>query len=362
MKIISLTWYKILPAVFGGQKGIACFNESLANHFPLTCLCSSNNEPGNNTSYKVLPELPVSKSQFINPFCWSKISSIAQAEQATHIILEHPYHGIAANRAAKKCGAMLILHAHNIESERFRELGKWGWRILRAYEKWIHRKAALVLFKTSADRDFAIAHFGINADKCLLIPYGINRKKDVDRNAASEKIRQRHGIPSANKILLFAGTLDYEPNAEAVEAIYSKIAPALEGKPHTIIICGKNGQSVGRPHPMVINAGEVEDIDEYFAAADVFINPVCKGGGVQTKNVEALANDCNVVCFEKMVDREMRAVAGNKLFIANDWLSFVTKIEEAAIVSNKISDSFFEYYDCDVIIQRLVTKLENVSA
>jgi len=357
MKVLSLTWYKILPAVFGGQKGIACFNKSLANHFPLTCLCSHNNELPSDTPYKVLPELPVSKWQFINPFCWKKISRIAQQEKATHIILEHPYHAIAAYRAAKKCGAMLILHAHNIESERFRELGKWGWRILRAYEKWIHRKASLVLFKTSTDRDFAIGHFGIKADKCLLIPYGINRKKKADRRAARESIGQRHGIPFTNKILLFAGTLDYQPNAEAVEAIYSKIAPALEGKPYTIIICGKNGQFVNRPHPMVINAGEVTDIDEYFAATEVFINPVLKGGGVQTKNIEALANDCNVVCFEKMVDKEMVIVAADKLFIAKDWLSFLAKIEEAVIVSSKTPDSFFEYYDWDKIIQKLADKL-----
>lgn len=40
-KILSIVWYKVLPPVFGGQKGIAGFNKHLAKHHPLVCLCSS---------------------------------------------------------------------------------------------------------------------------------------------------------------------------------------------------------------------------------------------------------------------------------------------------------------------------------
>lgn len=362
MKILSIAWYKILPAVFGGQKGIAGFNAHLARRYTLTCLCSSNNEPGTDTPYKVIPQLPVGKTQFLNPFCWSRIIAVARQEQPTHIILEHPYHAIAAYRAAKKTKAVLVLHSHNIESERFRQMGKTGWRLLQRYEKWIHQQAGIALFKTTADRDFAITHFNIPESKCRIVPYGIEKKETIDKTQAATLIRQRHAIQPGEKILLFAGTLDYAPNAHAVEAIYQNIAPLLEQQvlPYRIIICGRNKSSHYQyleklQHPLVIREGEVTDIDMYFSAADIFINPVLQGSGIQTKNIEALQHHCNLVCFENMADADMLAVACEKVVTVppGEWREFVQQIQEAAIGNEPTPVSFFGYYEWENIIERL---------
>lgn len=362
MKILSIAWYKILPAVFGGQKGIAGFNAHLSRRYPLTCLCSVNNEPGNDTPYKVIPQLPVSKTQFLNPFCWKKIIAIARQEQPTHIILEHPYHGIAAYQAAKKTKAVLVLHSHNIESERFRQIGKVGWRLLQRYEKWIHRKAGSVLFKTTTDRDFAITHFDIPESKCRIVPYGIEKKELMNKTTAATLIRQRHSIQPGEKILLFAGTLDYAPNADAAEAIYQNIAPLLEqqGLTYRVIICGRNKNSRYQyleklNHPLVIRTGEVTDIDTYFSAADVFINPVLQGSGIQTKNIEALQHHCNLVCFENMADADMLAVAAEKIFTVppGEWREFVQQIQEATVNSEPTPESFFGYYEWERIVEQL---------
>ena len=135
-KILSIVWYKVHPAIFGGQKGIAGFNKELAREYSLVCLCSFNNEAGLETNYQVLPKLPVHKKQFLSPRCWETIRQVALKEKPTHIILEHPYHGIAAVKASRATGAKIILHAHNIESQRFRQLGKVWWWPLHFFEKW----------------------------------------------------------------------------------------------------------------------------------------------------------------------------------------------------------------------------------
>jgi hypothetical protein len=373
VKILSIVWYKVLPPQFGGQKGIAYFNHQLARHHPLVCVCSNNNEPADDLLYTVRPILPQSKWQFLQPSSWKKIKTTAIEEKATHIILEHPYHGIAAVKAAKASGAKLILHSHNIESVRFREQGKWWWRLLALYEKWIFRKSQLVLVKSQPDMDHAINHFGVDATKCMIVPFGLLRSKiRADKKEARRVLESRYGIGSEMKILLFGGTLDYLPNAKAVEAIYQQIVPALEktGLPFTIIITGRNTQKSFHyldhfTHPLVIRAGNVDDISLYFAGADIFINPVLQGGGVQTKNIEALANGLNLVAFTSMLEgidtqlcpRKIFAVEKEEVPLAIRWKNFVEQIVNASRSNEPVPGEFFTQYDWkkigDAVVQRL---------
>lgn len=365
--ILSIVWYKILPARFGGQKGIALFNEYLSRQHSLVCLCSENNVADNSIHYRVLPELPTSKWQFIDPRSWRKIRRAAVSEKATHIIVEHPYHGIAALRTKKASGAKLVLHSHNIECLRFKEMGRWWWRILYYYERWVHRRADLVLFKTRAEQDYAIDRFGVKADKCMIVPYGIEKKEVREHVAAKRILCERYGIAEDEKILLFAGTLDYAPNAEAVENIYKVLVPLLNktGVKYKIVVCGRNREKQFQylnqlSNAAVIMAGEVEEIDGYFAGADVFINPVLSGGGVQTKNIDAVANGCNVVCFESMVDQQVVDAASGKIFVAKYWEGFVREVVKAGEVKLKTGERFFERYYWGNIVRRLSDRISSV--
>lgn len=359
-KILSIVWYKVLPPVFGGQKGIAGFNKHLAKHHPLVCICSKNNEPTDDVFYKVLPELPISKLQFFNPFVWLKIRSVAKREKPTHIICEHPYHGIAAFLAARAIKAKLIIHSHNIESERFKQAGKFWWRILRVYERWVHRKADLSFFKTFSDMEFANKHFALGHLKSLRIPYGIERP--IQNENAGKLIRQRHGLSENEHILLFAGTLDYLPNATAVMNIYRKLITELEkfDTPFKIIICGRNRHSSfsylnNLSHPSILKIGEVADIENYFQAANVFINPVLQGGGVQTKNFDAIANHCNVVCFENMSAGLPLKLYEDKLLFAseNDWQGFAATTIKLIKQKEKTPEAFFTYFGWEDSIRRV---------
>lgn len=368
MKILSIVWYKVLPPKFGGQKGIAHFNQALAAYSALTCVCSSNNEPVSKLPYKIINALPTGKRQFINPSTWSLISTAVRKEKSTHIILEHPYHGFAAYRAARANHCKLVVHSHNIESQRYRQLGKWWWRILESYEKWIHRKADLSLFKTTNDLDYAQNKFGLQAEKCLLMGYGVDEPSI--QPDAMETIRSRHGLQQDEKILLFAGTLDYLPNARAVEAIYQHIAPALldKGFRGKIIICGRNKfrefQYLKQlAHPLVINAGEVDDIETYFSAADVFINPVSIPSGVQTKTIDALSYSLPVVCFDTMFDGIDQSLTATHIYPVKeiDWSAFAAAIINAAgAARTQVPRSFWDKYSFRAAVEKLATRLNSI--
>jgi polysaccharide biosynthesis protein PslH len=368
-KTLSVVWYKVLPAKYGGQKGIALFNKYLSREIELFCLCSKNNEEPGELNYKLIPDLPLSKTQFLNPFCWYKIISTIKKEKITHLILEHPYHGIAGWLAKKIHGVKLIVHSHNIEAKRFKEAGNRWWRLLAMYEKWVHRRATLNLFKTDDELDYAVTHFGLDKGKCLVTPYGIDpEEKRPDRSTAKNKICERHRILPEEKILLFAGTLDYKPNATAVEDIYKEIATRLTAKNFRgkVIICGRNKfssfQYLNRlSHPMVINAGEVEDIENYFGAADVFINPVLTGGGVQTKAIDALGYNLKVVAFNTMIEKNMQDTYEQSLFSVNnlDWNDFLNQIEKSCAGGLKPSARLDEEYSWEKIIKQVVLFLKD---
>jgi glycosyltransferase involved in cell wall biosynthesis len=370
MKILSIVWYKILPPRYGGQKGIAGFNKYLSRHIQLSCLCSENNETADFTEYKLLTLLPVNKLQFINPWTINKMVAAAIKEKPTHVILEHPYHGLASLKIKKITGARLIVHSHNIESERYRLQGKWGWRLLKLFEKWVHRHADFNIFKTGADLNDACKKFGISREKCMIIPYCIDPEANNPSDHANQLIRERHKIAADSKILLFSGSLDYKPNAAAVENIFKEILTRLTDRNFSfrVIITGKIPKKLQKIYALtnqdaVIMTGEINDIENYFEAADVFINPVQYGCGIQTKIVDALSWHLNVVCFSHMLNGIDPDLCLGKLFKAeeNNFKDFAEKIFDAAYGPHeKTPDAFFNEYSFAPQTEKLAARLKSI--
>lgn len=366
-KLLSVVWYKVLPAKFGGQKGIALFNKHLSKHHPLVCIYSKNNEPQVELSYKLLPLLPVGKSQFIDPRTWLTIYRIAKREKVSHLILEHAYHGISGWLCKILLGVKIIVHSHNIEHERFRLQGKWWWPLLKQFERWTHRQADLSFFKTEADKASAVTHFGLTKETCMIVPYGVEQPvSQWSKTEAKKLVSQRHNFTLHDKLLLFAGTLDYAPNAQGVEDIYNHIAPALPPG-YTIIICGRNQLKKFNylrelQHPQVINAGEVDDIEMYYSAADVFINPLPGSSGIQTKTIDALSFGLNVVCFAGNVEGLPMNILNNKCFVAinNDWQDFVRQITFAATSSQVVPGEFYRQYRWETITRDVAARISRL--
>lgn len=365
---MSLVWYKVLPADFGGQKGIANFNEALGKRFSLLCVCSNNNDPASAKNYQVFNWLPVSKKQVIDPFIWWKILHFAKQQNISHVVLEHPYHGISGWFLQVFLKCYLITHSHNIEFARFRQLAKWYWRPIKWLEGFTYRLSKEVLFKTEQDMEQAIRAFKLKRQNCIVVPYGVEKKDTSQKEQARAIIIQAHNIPATNKILLFTASPDYEPNAIAVTNIVHHLIPLLPQN-YTVIITGGNpmpidNRSLFAQHSQVVLAGFVEEVNEYFLAADGYINPVNKGGGVQTKTLEALSYNLNVVCWKDMLNGISSDLTGNKIHTAKpgDWKDFMARVLVATIINDDTPNDFFEYYSFDHHIEKLAERIENQNA
>jgi polysaccharide biosynthesis protein PslH len=355
-RVLSVVWYRVLPARFGGQKGIAEFNAFLSEQIPLTCVCSSDNDPACAT-YPVLNDLPIGKWQVINPLNWWRILSVSRKTGATHLIIEHCYYAIAGMLAKQLLGIHWILHEHNIEYLRFREMHRWWWPLLKWLESWSCRNASLVLFKTESDRQYAIRHFGMKAERSMIVPFGISvdgRPSREEKSQASVAIRLELGLSENTHILFFSGTLDYEPNARAFRRLVEEIIPLLDSRlmePFTVIVCGRLREPAfehlrSLSHPRLIFLGEVDEVRPYFLAADVFINPVDTGGGIKVKTMEALSYDLPVVSTEHSASGIDQSLTGTKLRVSpdGDLRDFCQQVSASLNDQTHIPDAYFVHY------------------
>ena len=364
-KILAIAPYPYLPYHSGGQKFIAQFFEYLGKEIDLTVISVAENDFALAKNYKTIPLLKKSFSRYYDRSLIHKITALVKGNGFDTLIIEHPYLSWLAFAIRKRTGINVIIHTHNIEYQRFKSTGKWWWPILKRYEKKSFQKADGLFFIAPEDKEFAITQWHIPAEKCFDLPFGIEISSNpTDKDQCKEVVSTKHNIKSEEKILLFAGALNYRPNLDAVKIILDKINPLLLQQPsfrYKIIICGK-----GLPEEMnelkkysdknIIYAGFISDIATYYKAADIFVNPVLSGGGVKTKIVEAIAYGTTVISTETGAAGMVKDVCGEKLQIVADdsWESFERKIIENKSIKNQTPQEYYNYYFYPNIIERII--------
>lgn len=354
----------------GGQKGIALFYKYLSKVADLQVLTTRKNEP--RESYKVHNVLPNHFSRYIHPKVFFLLKSLAKKQGATHILFEHPYYAWLILLCKWFTSYSLIVHSHNIESERFKSVGKWWWRILWHYERLAYRVADYVWFKTNEDRQYAIQTYKLSISKTAVIPYGIEQEKlpsQEDIIEAKNTICTKHSIEPHEIIMLFNGTLNYKPNLDALNHILQDILPRLKQSTQKfrILICGKNlpaemDELKAYTSQGVCYAGFVDDIDIYFKACDIFLNPLLDGGGIKTKLVEALGFGKQAVStVNGAIGVDATCTQGRlKVVPDGDWQSFAQAVLNSmdANVQNDNQD-FYRVFSWRHIASNAIHELKN---
>lgn len=365
--VLSLVSYQFLPPRAGGQRAIALLNKYLFARVPLTCVTTVRNHPAASPGYPVMNILSASSLRYINPFYFFTLRNIIQQKGITHLLVEHPYYGWLGVLLQRATGVQLIVRSHNIEGLRWKGLGKWWWKVLWHYEKWVHRQARFNFFIQENDLQYAIQHFKLKPEKCLLVTYGIEWNSSP---AASEKQRAReylcreHGIPADHTILLFNGVFDYPPNLLALQQLITEINPLLQQIPlrYTLLICGMNipEQIASQKIPNTIIAGFVQQIDPYFKGADIFVNPITEGGGIKTKLVEALGSGMNAVSVQQGAVGISPALCGGKLIVTGDkdWEAFAAAVVQLAGNETPMPAGFYEHFYWGNIAEQAVTYIQ----
>jgi polysaccharide biosynthesis protein PslH len=361
MNIISLVSYPFLPARSGGQKGIALFYKYFSRFHSVTVITTQKNDPSFAEGYEVRNIVSNSVFRYINPFLVFTISKCIREKKANGLILEHPYYGWLGIVLKKICNIRLVVHSHNIESIRWKSLGKWWWRILWQYEKMTHRQADYNFFIQDADREYAIRSFGLDATKCLTVSFGTEISSTPsfeEKRVAKNTLSQILNVPGSMPLLFFNGAFGYPPNREALENILFQVNPLLQnsGLSYLLLIAGLDipKEFETSQYPSVRILGFVDNLELYLTGSQVFLNPVVSGGGIKTKLVEALAYGLSAVSSVNGAVGIDPVWCNEKLVVCpdQDWNAFAKAIHQVLEINRAMSPVFYDHFYWVPIAQR----------
>lgn len=365
--IISLVPYRILPATSGGHLSITMLHHYMGLHCDVHILSTADNDAQHKYSFKVHRIFPRAIKRYLPNYGLRTMEKLGKDLQAQYIICEHPYMAPTAISLSRKLGIPWFLRSQNVESERFRSLGKPWWRIMYAWERYAMKHADANFFITPEDKDWSQQHYNLDASRCYAVPYGTplaQRPQPIPTVKA--QVAAGTNIDPHVPWLYFLGALDYAPNVEALEYILNDIAPRIEtsGKPYEILIAGKNLsealQQRIKDTPNAHYMGFIPVLDTFLKACDIMLNPVMTGGGIKTKAVEALG-------YNKMVVSSRIGAAGlipeacnpNLLVTTDyDWDAFTQQIIAAMDMQPAITDKFYDTYNWDKIATKILSVMK----
>lgn len=362
--ILTIAPYRILPVKSGGHAGIALFHDYLGKICPDHLVSTRDNDEPLTFSFDMHGIFSEKPQRYIPLHKYSELIRIAKTYDATAIICEHPYMVLSAIILARRLRVPWFLHSHNIESQRFKTLGKKWWPLMNSFERMAMRSANGVFFVTQEDAAWAQQHYGLPAPKCHVTPYGtVLHQPPTGHYEAKQAMAAHEGFDASVPWLYFIGTLDYYPNTQAVSFILEEVLPRLDkaGVRYKMMIAGKglpeHLQQQIKAMEHTVYMGFVPKLDLLLNGCDIMLNPTVTGGGIKTKAVEALGYNKIVVSTVDGAAGIKPDVCGNNLLIApdHDWQRFTELVIQAMQQPKPtIPNSFYQMYYWGNIAKKVV--------
>lgn len=201
---------------------------------------------------------------------------------------------LAGNRAP--AGTRFLLHQHNAEHviwERYsrhernlarRLLTRFEAHRVRSYERYICGKVDNILCLSSSDVA-KLSAIGVPEQKMMLVT-SIGDPSLLSMEAVD--------FEKTEPVLLFIGTLSWEPNVDGLAWFISGAWAALKKRFPALkfYIVGKNPperlRKIVSSEEGVVLAGFVENLEDYYARCRVFVSPLQTGSGIKIKNINAM--------------------------------------------------------------------------
>lgn len=365
MKILEIASFSIFPTDTGCANAVYRFLKYFSNKKRKVVLVTTKikNKYKNVLKIKIYDFLKDNKfSKFIDPSTYFHFIKIIKIEKPKKIIIDCPWYALFTFFVKKIYGIPYIIREHNIEFIRFKRMGRWWWKILKAYEYFAYYNAENILFISDVDKKIALDEFKISNNKCLDLPYGIDTEIFRPNISIKPVIRQKLNL-SHEIFVLFFGKLDYQPNVEAIEIICDILLPKTYQKNNSIkyIIVGKNPPDKKEDYRInnsVLFTGVVPKMEDYINASDFVICPLISGGGMRTKIIESIACGKTVISTTMGAEGINFKSCKNKLIIADNWDMFAEEIinmsKKTKTINNQtVPKSFVNKYSWKQYIDKL---------
>jgi glycosyltransferase involved in cell wall biosynthesis len=184
-------------------------------------------------------------------------------------------------------------------------------------------------------------------------------------------LEQRHQNPVEREpgSLIFAGSLRFAPNRDAMTWFLTEVYPAIRAElPRVHLkITGDPGPVSLRSFSNVQLTGRVNDIRSLVAKSAVSLAPIRSGGGTRLKILEAIALRTPVVATSKAVEG-LEVRDGEHLHIADtprDFSQAVLRLLREPDYARRIADNAFRLlqvrYDRRLVLPRFMHLVEQIA-
>ena len=191
-------------------------------------------------------------------------------------------------------------------------------RRVRKYEPAVASRLSRCLVISNADRQ-AIDPQG-KLQNVIVNPHGL----DPDYFAPNPDEAKMPGR------IVFSGNMSYDPNVDAIVHFVDEVYPLIKQiRPHvTLSVVGKNPKpsvSALDRDPSIEVTGFVDDIRPYLNRAEIAVNPLRIGAGLQNKVMEAMSMELPMV-MTTVANEGIQSTAGVHAVLADSTTALVSSI------------------------------------
>lgn len=260
------------------------------------------------------------------------------------IILNFPYLSRIVCPIARKYKIPVHLDAHNIEHQRFKNMGRpLIAMLIYLFERYAVKNARSVSVTSEIDAHTLKKIFGRES---ILIENFI----DTDRFCPirkEDKIQLRKSLNmNFPKIVSYVGNFTNISSKQAYKIISNKIAPPLLLKDPQIkiVLIGKGLKKRKSPAKNMVIVGKVDRIEKYIQLSDIVIVPLVSGGGTRYKIIETLGCGIPVISTPKGIE------------------GLNPELKEGVILSKvkEFPEKIIEFFKDESIPERYHTNIRNI--
>jgi glycosyltransferase involved in cell wall biosynthesis len=352
---------RFIPPTDGGQR--VCYDLCIALAKITKVLCFSAHAKQSLHGLELLPLFSTSRLHYFNINLALKLARQLKSHNLKFCIVNQPYFVFFAFLACKLARCQLITYAHNLEFKRSDGLMRRLKPIVFILEFIAFHLSQRVFFISHSELVEARQRFRLAEDRCIWIPHIAHRP---DRTSITKATK-----PGPFTVIFF-GNFDYPPNSQGLTDLLQHIVPTLVRTltfPCRLVVFGKavpeflqNQRVVGNLSIKVL--GFLSNPANEIERADVMLNPISEGAGVQTKIIEALSLGTTVISAKSGARGIDPRIAQGKLLLVedSDWEGFANVICEIQKNGNSAMDtpnSFYREYSEESLFKRVIPILQS---
>jgi polysaccharide biosynthesis protein PslH len=299
----------------------------------------------------LLLRMPAGAWRNFFPGAAERIREVVLSERPDVVQIEHSLLAGYLDAVPAKTGCRSVLSLHNVAFEQYRRLATLPCTTLARIGYWLK---SWIMRRTEAHYlprfDLCLTVSPVEGDLLRCLP--ASRSFVIENGVDCQTLRPQ---PATGSTILFAGVMDYPPNADAAIYFCLSVLPLIRRQVADVrvIIAGHapppQVKALGEDGPgqaeSIRVTGRADDIRPFYAQASVTVAPLRAGGGTRLKILESMALGRPVVSTS--IGCEGLDVRHNvHLLIADDAQSF------AACVARLLQDS--------ALRERIATEARNL--